>query len=135
MIQPHQEPLPQVGFSSCRAVGLEGRSLAVNVVRSDGSGAASVQLTHVPGTATAGADYTAPATQTLSWAAGDMAPKQIVIPIASDGAPEPVETFRLQLGNPQPADMDIFPHALLEVRILDGDAQGFGDGFEEDCPE
>ncbi len=123
----------QISFASCRAVALEGRDLLIRIARPSGAPTnVSVALDHIAGTATAGTDYTAPATQTLSWAAGDMAAKVVTIPIASDGIAEPVETFRLRLTNP--VNTAILPHALMEVSILDGDEQGFRDGFEGDCP-
>jgi hypothetical protein len=51
-----------------------------------------------PGTATE-SDYT-PATGTLSWAAGDAAPKTISIPIGDDPAQEGEESFGVSLQNP-----------------------------------
>ncbi len=133
-VLPVAAPGPeQISFASCRAIALEGRNLLVRINRPSGATAnVSVTLEHLAGTATAGTDYTAPATQTLSWAAGDMAAKVVTIPIASDGVAEPVETFRLRLINP--VNTAIVPNSQMEVSILDGDAQGFRDGFEGDCP-
>ncbi len=123
----------QISFAACRTIALEGRDLLVRIARPSGATAnVSVTLEHIIGTATAGTDYTAPATQTLSWAAGEMAAKVVTIPIASDGLVESVETFRLRLSNP--VNTAILPNSLMEVSILDGDLQGFRDGFEGDCP-
>ncbi len=129
------DPGPErISFASCRAIALEGRDLLVRVTRPGGLLTnVSVTLEHIAGTATAGVDYTAPATQTLTWAAGDTTPRVVTIPIASDGAVEPVETFRLRLVDP--VNTAILPNALMEVSILDGDLQGFRDGFEGDCPQ
>lgn len=124
----------QLSFASCRGTALEGRDFILRVNRPSGALAnVSVTLQHETGTATPGTDYTAPATQILSWAPGDMAAKLVTIPIASDGVAEPVETFRLRLTDP--VNTAILPHALMEVSILDGDLQGFRDGFEGDCPQ
>jgi hypothetical protein len=62
------------------------------------TGAASVQFTTANGTATAPSDY-ATTTGTLTWAAGDLSPKTISIPIVSDQIPEPPETFTVTLSN------------------------------------
>lgn len=130
------EPGPeQLGFARCLALGLEGRDLELRIARpSGGIAAVSIDLAHEAGTATPGVDYLAPADQTLAWAPGDLHPKSIVVPILSDGPGEAVETFRLRLSNAQPEGVSIQPSELLEVRILDGDDQGFADGFEGDCP-
>ena len=131
LLQPGPE---QVGFTSCRAVALEGRDLVLSIGRpSGGIETVQVNFSHEAGSATPGVDYTAPADQLLIWLPGDFAPKQIVVPIASDGTGEPVETFRLRLSDP--IGVAIQPHALIEVTILDGDEQGFRDGFEGDCPQ
>lgn len=123
----------QIGFPSCRGVALEGRDLLVSIARPSG-GLATVQVdfAHEAGSASEGVDYSAPAAQTLTWTPGDFAAKQIVIPITSDAEVESAETFRLRLSNPQGAAIQ--PHALTEIRILDGDGQGFRDGFEGECP-
>lgn len=124
----------QIGFLSCRAVALEGRTLEIPIHRpSGGQESVSVTLEHIAGTATPGVDYTTPATQTFSWAPGDVSPRVVTIPIASDGIAEPTETFRLRLTDPQNASIQ--PHALMEISILDGDDQGFRDGFDGGCPQ
>ena len=123
----------QIGFSRCRALALEGRDLVVSIIRPSGGVAqVSVDLQHETGSATPGADYTAPPAQTLSWGPGDSAPRQIAIPIPDDGVVEPAETFRLRLVNP--INTAILPHALMEVSIHDANGRIFFDGFEGDCP-
>jgi hypothetical protein len=123
----------QVSFPSCLGVALENRELIALVNRpSGGITTAQVDLSHETGTATPGIDYLPPADQTLTWAPGDIAPKQIPIPIFSDGLAEPVETFRLRLSNP--LNTAIIPQMLIEFRIRNGDAAGFADGFEGACP-
>jgi hypothetical protein len=128
------DPGPErVGFTHCRGTALEGRELEVFVARpSGGVASVSVQLSHEPGSASAGVDYTPPADQVLSWAPGDLAPKRIAIAVAADAPAEPAETFRLRLSAPSGAAL--LPFALLEVRIVDGEERGFDDGFEGDCP-
>ncbi|HEX8171736.1 MAG TPA: IPT/TIG domain-containing protein [Thermoanaerobaculia bacterium] len=69
------------------------------VSRRDGaSGAATVDYTITPGTASAGSDYTA-ANGTLSFADGETS-KTIVIPITADALHEDDETFTVALSHP-----------------------------------
>ncbi|MCB1629475.1 MAG: hypothetical protein KDI48_17225, partial [Xanthomonadales bacterium] len=89
----------------------------------------TVDFSHTPGSATPGADYTVPPNQLLQWMPGDVAAKLIAVPIAADGVPEPVETFRVNLSNAMGAS--ILPFAQLDVEILDGQSdQRFASGFE-----
>ncbi len=62
--------------------------------------ASSVKVYLQPGTATA-ADYTAPAGMplTLSWAAGEIGPKTVTLPIKADSLIEDDETFYVLLGS------------------------------------
>ncbi|MFB3904885.1 MAG: SdrD B-like domain-containing protein [Acidobacteriota bacterium] len=72
----------------------------IQVLRIDGNtGAVSVQYATSNGTATAGLDYSA-TSGTLNWANGDLAPKNIYIPIVADIVPESHETVNIALSNP-----------------------------------
>jgi parallel beta-helix repeat protein len=65
-----------------------------------GHGAVSVDYSITGGTATAGADYSAAATGTLTWADGDTADKTIDVTIHDDTFSEGKETINFALGNP-----------------------------------
>ncbi len=74
-------------------------TVAITVTRSGaGDGTASVDVGTVDGTATAGGDYTA-VTQTVSWAAGELGPKVVNVPILTDADLEADETFLVVLSN------------------------------------
>ncbi len=78
----------------------EGRSVRVDVLRSYYfSGAVSVTLTPIPGTATAGDDFTANAV-TLSWADGESNSKFVEFAIVDDALAEITEHFTVELSNP-----------------------------------
>jgi hypothetical protein len=73
----------------------------ITVSRQGGSNAAvSVNYTVTAGTATAGGDYSAAASGTLSWAAGDTADKTIDVTIHDDQVNEGKETILLGLTSP-----------------------------------
>ena len=73
----------------------------VTVTRTGGSsGAVSVTFATSNGTATAPGDYTAVVSQSVSFAAGDTAPKTVSIPIIDDTAVEGNETVNLALTAP-----------------------------------
>ena len=133
---PHEVTAPgpeQIGFGSCLAVAVEGRDAIIPLIRpSGGVASVSVTLSHETGSATEDIDYTPPPTQTISWAPGDIEPRVLRVPIAFDGQGEAVETFTLRLSEPQ--NTAILPNAAVQVRILDGEVQGFADSFELDCP-
>ena len=105
------DPAPQVDEG---AMGLQ-----IPVHRTfGGHGDVSVTYTVTAGTATAGADYTAAATGTLSWADGDMADQFIILDVPHDGLSEGKETVFLTLsgatgnvvlGGPTTATLDIRP--------------------------
>ena len=74
--------------------------LTVTVRRVDADeGAVAVRIATEPGTATAGADFTA-VDGTLSWADGDGADKTFTVPLLADAAIEPDETFTVRLTAP-----------------------------------
>ena len=72
---------------------------AVTVTRTGGSGAVSVNITSRDGTATQSQDYTAVST-TVSFAAGETAPKSATFAISDDSIDEPDEALRLTLTAP-----------------------------------
>lgn len=68
-----------------------------------GSGTSTVTVNYAtsPGTATLGADYTAPLSNTVTWSNADQSAQPIGVPIVDDGGPnEPVETVIVTLSNP-----------------------------------
>ena len=76
------------------------RQILVTVSRVNGdAGAASVNYTLTPGTATAGVDYTATASGTLNWGNGDNAGKFIEITVLDDSLVESTETLTVTLSN------------------------------------
>lgn len=75
-------------------------TLLLTVTRTGGSdGAVTVRLATADGSATAPADYAAVAT-TVAFAAGDAAPKTVIVTIVDDTAIEPTETFTVSLTGP-----------------------------------
>lgn len=78
-----------------------GFATAVAVVARSGSasGLASVDFAIDGGTATAGTDFSGPASGTLTWADGDADPKSIEYAIIDDGAGENDEFFDIVLSN------------------------------------
>ncbi|MDH4107935.1 MAG: hypothetical protein OEW35_06445 [Gammaproteobacteria bacterium] len=93
-------PFGQLRFLESRYTTLESRSVTVEVVRDYyASGAVSVTLTPVSGTAAAGSDFTA-SPVTLTWADGDLEPKLALIPIIDDSLEEASESFTVELSNP-----------------------------------
>jgi hypothetical protein len=105
-------------------------SIDVVVTRSGVSpAAASVQFATVAGTATAGSDYQE-SSGTLIWSAGDMTPRTITVPIASDDVVEGDETFTLTLSNSLGAAMG--SPATATVHIVDEPLPDpiYADGFE-----
>jgi hypothetical protein len=66
-----------------------------------GTSTVTVNYTTSPGTATLGADYTAPLSNTVMWSNADQGAQPIGVPILDDGGPnEPVETILVTLSNP-----------------------------------
>jgi hypothetical protein len=78
----------------------EGAPAVLQVTRTNGSGG-PVQIDYATSnqTATAPEDSTA-ASGTLTWAAGDSAPKTITVTTVDDAVDEPTETFTVTLSNP-----------------------------------
>jgi len=80
---------------------VEGQAAAtITVTRTGGSGGAvSATFTTSNGSAIAGQDYTG-VSQTINFAAGDVAGKTVTVPITDDALVESAETVNLTLGNP-----------------------------------
>jgi hypothetical protein len=90
---------PALQFDGAAAAAAEGGSATLTVARVGSvTQPVSVDYATAPGSASAG-DYT-PAAGTVSWAAGDGAPKTISIPITDDPAEEGAESFGVTLANP-----------------------------------
>ena len=92
---------PELGFatSAARVIENEG-SLEVTLVRyGDSSSSASVRVASTGGTAASPDDFTA-VDQTVTWAAGDDAPKTLTLTLVDDAELEGEETFALQLSDP-----------------------------------
>lgn len=96
-----------------------GPSVQVQLTRTGDAAAFSVTL-GLSGSATAGSDYTAPAT-TVTWASGDTT-KTITIPIIDDSVAEGTgqETIQLQLSNPT-AGVTLGSLSSATVTIVDND--------------
>jgi CSLREA domain-containing protein len=83
------------------SVNESGGSAAILISRTSGSGGeVSATFNTANGTATAGTDYTAVTSFTVTFADGDTADKTVTIPITDDTAQESDETINLSLGNP-----------------------------------
>ena len=101
----------------------------ISIERSHGeSGAASVDYSTEPGTATPAADYT-PVSGTLDWASGDESTKVFTIPIVDDGLEEGSETVMLVLSNPT-GGAGLGERATAVLHILDDD-QGQGNPADD----
>ena len=112
---------PTVGFSTAAIdVPERGFGYAVAVVQRQGSaqGAVSVDWSISGGDASAGADYSGPASGTVSWADGDADPRTIEFSIADDGSGENDEFFELTLGAVTGAASGV--NTSLRVNVLDG---------------
>ena len=71
----------------------------VRLSRADGTNPVTVAYSTADGTATAGSDYTAATSQTLTFAATDTV-KTVSVPLINDDVLEDAETFRLVLSSP-----------------------------------
>jgi choice-of-anchor B domain-containing protein len=109
---------PRGAFSiaNARLSGTEGQALAISVNRSAGSGAASVRLDVLYGTASA-ADATLAAT-TLNWADGDAMPKTAMLNLAADAQDEDLELLMVRLVDPK-GGADIAYPDTVQVTITD----------------
>jgi hypothetical protein len=95
-VPPVQTGAVQFGQSSY-AVAENAGAVTITVTRTGGSaGAASVRYVAVPGSASASLDFQA-VSGTLSWTAGDAAPKTIVVQIVNDTVVEGTESFQVML--------------------------------------
>ena len=83
------------------------------------SGAVSVTVTPMPGTATAGVDY-APEPVTVSWADGDTQPKSVVLSVLDDDDHESQETITVELSGPTGGAV-VGPRSTTTVVISDDD--------------
>ena len=94
-------------------------SISINVTRTGGSaGPASVTVSTRDGSALAAQDYDA-TTATVSFAAGDVAPKTAVIPIINDALAEPDETFEVELSNASGAALGATTTATVTIPAND----------------
>ncbi len=102
---------------------------SLQVVRSGGVGAVSVNYSAASGTASSGSDFTS-VNGTLNWANGDLAPKSILVPITADTTSEAAETFTVTLDTPT-GGADIGRHSVNTVTIassLSSASSGGGGG-------
>jgi parallel beta-helix repeat protein len=106
--------------TSAVSVAENGGSVTLTVHRVNGSsGAVSVAWNPINGTAVAGFDYVY-SNGTLSWAAGDIAPKTITLPIINDTTVEGSQTFSVALASPTNGATLGSPISVT-VTILDDD--------------
>ena len=90
---------PGFEFSEANTVALETDSATLSIIRKGSLvGAASVEYTTAPGSATPGLDYTI-TSGTLSFASGE-GEKTITVPLLDDWLSDPGETFTVSLSNP-----------------------------------
>ncbi len=105
--------------SATYSVGEGGGSIAINVTREGGSaGPASVTLSTRDGSALAAQDYDA-TTTTVTFAAGDVAPKTATIPIVNDALAEPDETFEVAMSNASGASLGTVATATITIPAND----------------
>jgi hypothetical protein len=97
-----------------------GGSVALTLTRTGGTdGAISVSVTTSGGSASAGADYTAP-TSTVSWASGDGTPKVVNLVLLDDATVEGNETITVTVGNPM-GGATVGAQSSATVNIVDDD--------------
>jgi hypothetical protein len=114
------DPPGELELSSATYSAGEGSgSISINVTRTGGSaGPASVTVSTRDGSALAAQDYDA-TTATVSFAAGDAAPKTAVIPIINDALAEPDETFEVELSNASGAALGTTTTASVTIPAND----------------
>ena len=122
-------PATELRFALPKYVVIEGGGNAVLTVnRVDVGGGfgttATVRYATLAGTALATSDFTA-VSGTLTWPAGDSAPKTFTVPIVDNGIAESPEGFKVQLSSPSPGTRVATPES--SVVILDDD-EGFPPG-------
>ncbi|TGE06041.1 choice-of-anchor I family protein [Hymenobacter fodinae] len=88
-------------------------------ITNPGANASTVQVALVPGTATAGTDFTFASPQTLTFPAGSSADQVLTIPLLADQLAEGAEYFTLRLQNPTNATLEADKAEVL-VYIKDG---------------
>jgi hypothetical protein len=102
------------------------------------SGAVSVTLTPIAGTATADADFVA-APITLTWADGELGTKFADFRIVNDSLEEPIEDFSVQMSNPtggallgpqSTARVTIRANDQLPPNVVRGSVDGGGGAFD-----
>ncbi|WP_411883852.1 beta strand repeat-containing protein [Polaromonas sp. YR568] len=91
--------------------------LTYTVTRTGATAAATIQFATAGGTATAGADYTAAASQTLSFAAGETS-KTITVAVTDDAVAEGNETVNVAISN---ASSGTINTATASATIQDND--------------
>ena len=96
------DPQGLLGFTSNGAsVAADAGSVTLAIRRQGGtSGAVAADWACLPGTATAGTDYTA-VSGTVAWADGDATPRQVTVPILAAPGRWPDRWFNLRLSQPQ----------------------------------
>jgi len=112
----------EVQFSTTTYTGAENVTTIVITVTRTGvtTGAATVDVASANITATAGLDYTAIPTTTLSWTAGDAASKTINLAVLDDALVEGSETLSLTLSSP--TGDTIGANSVATVTITDYEA-------------
>ncbi len=89
-----------LAFTASSSAGPEGGSITIPISRTGGSsGAVSVTVSTAAGSATAPEDFTA-FSGSISWVNGELGPKTIIIPLATDALIEGTETFTISLSAP-----------------------------------
>jgi len=120
IIGPDGGPFGQFSFELQPFGATESASAQVYVFRNYYStGAVSVTLTLIGGTATAGDDF-APEPVMVSWADGESDPKVVQIPIRNDTTQEGKEVFTVELSNPTGGAV-IGPRSSATVTIAASD--------------
>lgn len=105
--------------SATYSVGEGGGSIAINVTRTGGSaGPAGVTVSTRDGSALAAQDYDA-TTATVTFAAGDSAPKVATIAIFNDALAETDETFEVVLSNASGAALGTVATATIAIPAND----------------
>jgi hypothetical protein len=111
----------------------EGVTVTVPVVRFDGSsGAASVEVDALPGSATAPADFSL-ANTALAWSADQAGTRNAQLQIAADGLAERTESLTLLLANANGAALGEPSAQTVFLRDVPGATLVFVDGLEGDC--